>query len=264
MLGDMRIPYFHVDAFTDRVFGGNSAGVCPLETWPDNKSLQRIAAENQLAETAFFTRRDDGAYDLRWFSPTLEVDLCGHATLASAHVLWRHLDESRDLLIFHTLSGPLTVTRHDDRIVLDFPSRPAVCMEPPADVERVLGLRPLFCGKARDYLFLFRDEEQIRELRPDFARLASRDIFGVIATAPGRKVDFVSRFFAPRAGILEDPATGSSHCTLIPFWAERLGKTMLHAKQLSARGGEFFCELRGERVRIAGQAVTYLAGTIEL
>jgi predicted PhzF superfamily epimerase YddE/YHI9 len=259
----MRLDYFHVDAFTDRVFSGNSAGVCPLETWPEDKILQRIAAENQLAETAFFTRRSSDDYDLRWFSPTREIDLCGHATLASAHVLWRHRGEVRDVLTFHTLSGPLTVTRQGPYLALNFPSRPATPMAPPGHVEKILGARPLFCGKARDYLFLLEDEEQVRKLQPDFGRIAEWDTFAVIVTAPGRKVDFVSRFFAPKAGIPEDPATGSSHCTLVPFWAERLKKTVFQARQLSSRGGDFSCELLGERVQIAGQAVTYLTAVIE-
>lgn len=263
------IPYYHVDAFTSRIFGGNPAGVCRVISGLPDDFLQKIAAENNLSETAFISGPNDGVYGLRWFTPTMEVDLCGHATLAAAHVLWRHETDRKpsveDKVIFHTRSGPLAVTRDDqDLMTMDFPSRPARPVEPPADVVQAFSAQPLSCGKARDYLFEFADEETVRNLQPDFARLAAWDAFGIIVTAPGRDVDFVSRFFAPRAGVPEDPVTGSAHCTLIPFWAERLKKPVLHARQVSARSGELFCEAQGDRVKIAGHAVTYSRGHLEI
>jgi predicted PhzF superfamily epimerase YddE/YHI9 len=261
----MQVDYFHVDAFTARAFGGNPAGVCPLKAWLPDATLQAMAAEHKHAETAFAVKEPEGDYALRWFTPETEVDLCGHATLATAHVLWRHGYEAGRELTFITRSGPLTVTREDDLIVMDFPSRPAAPIDPPPDVGEILSATPLACWKSRDYLFEFKEEETVRALRPDFTRLAKwNDVLGVIVTAPGREVDFVSRFFAPRVGVPEDPVTGSAHCTLIPFWSGRLGKTKLHARQISPRGGEIFCEAQGDRVKISGHAVTYLKGTIEI
>jgi len=212
----------------------------------------------------------EGTFRLRWFTPTVEVDLCGHATLAAAHVIWRHDVHSiqpslDDKITFLTQSGPLTVTRNDKGLMtMDFPARPAQRMLPPIDVKEALSAEPLSSWKARDYLFEFADEETVRNLKPDFARLVAWDTFGVIVTAPGHDVDFVSRFFAPRKGVPEDPVTGSAHCTLIPFWAERLGKKVLRARQVSRRGGELFCEWQGDRVKIAGHAVTYMKGVIEI
>lgn len=264
------LPYYHVDAFTSGVFGGNPAGVCRVSPGLPDDLLQKIAAENNLSETAFISGSEDGVYGLRWFTPTMEVDLCGHATLAAAHVLWRHESDIKpsveDKITFHTRSGALIVTRNEKGLMtMDFPARPASPVPPPSDVAQALSAEPISCWKARDYLFEFGDEETIRNLQPDFARLTAWDeAFGVIVTAPGRDVDFVSRFFAPRAGVPEDPVTGSAHCTLIPFWAERLGKTALHARQVSTRGGELFCEARGERVEISGHAVTYTRGYLEL
>ena len=260
----MKIPYFHVDAFTRRTFGGNAAGVCPLSEWLPDETMQLIAAENRHAETAFFVRQGSGEYGLRWFTPTVEIDLCGHATLATAHVLWRHLNEKAERLTFHSKSGPLMVTQRGCRISMDFPSRPAAPASVPPDAKEALGIDPIFCGKARDYLLVLENEDNVREIRPDFDRIAAWDAFAVIVTAPGREVDFVSRFFAPGAGVPEDPATGSSHCTLVPYWAERLKKTEFEARQLSDRGAELFCELAGDRVWIGGEAVTYLTGTIEI
>jgi len=265
----MEAIYYHVDAFTDHVFGGNPAGVCRgIRDLPD-EILQKIAAENNLAETAFISGPQNGVYGLRWFTPTMEVDLCGHATLAAAHIMLRHETDIapavEDKIVFKTLSGLLTVTRDDKNLMtLDFPARPPEPVMPPSDAKEALSAQPISCWKARDYLFEFSTEEEVRGLKPDFARLASWDqAFGVIVTAPGREVDFVSRFFAPRAGVPEDPVTGSAHCTLIPFWAERLKKTVLRAQQVSARGGELFCEAQGARVKIAGHAVTYAKGMIE-
>lgn len=259
----MGFPYYQVDAFTRQVFAGNPAGVCLLADWPEEELLQRIAAENNLSETAFVVQRE-GAFHLRWFTPTVEVDLCGHATLAAAHVLFQHAGLRAPAVEFQTISGMLSVTREGDLLVLDFPKRPAVPCPAPTDLVEGLGVMPVSVAKARDYLAVFEDEETVRNLRPDMARLAKLDCLGIIATAPGLECDFVSRFFAPGAGVPEDPVTGSAHCTLIPYWAERLGRSQLWARQVSARGGELLCELRGERVGIGGHAVTYSTGFLHV
>jgi PhzF family phenazine biosynthesis protein len=259
----MKIPYFEVAAFTARPFGGNPAGICVFERWLPDALLQSIAAENNLAETAFIVARD-GFHEIRWFTPTVEMDLCGHATVGSAHVLFRHLGAQGVSLRFESpISGELGVAREDDRLTLDFPSRPVAPCEMPPGLANALGRSPSEFYKARDYFAVFESEANIKALRPDFAALADLKT-GVIVTAPGGDCDFVSRFFAPALGVNEDPATGSTHCNLIPFWAERLGKKKLFARQLSKRGGELFCELRGDRVGIGGQAVTYLIGEIEV
>jgi PhzF family phenazine biosynthesis protein len=259
----MRLPLFQVDAFTSHVFRGNPAAVCPLQSWLADATLQSIAAENNLAETAFFVRTPS-AYEIRWFTPVTEVDLCGHATLASAHVIFTAFPEPPNEIRFSSKSGPLRVGRTAHGIALDFPSRPpSPCSEYPALVA-ALGNRPRELLLSRDVLAVFDSEDDIRALAPDMSRLTAIDAFAVIVTAPGRTHDFVSRFFAPKAGIPEDPVTGSAHCTLIPYWAARLGKPVLRAAQLSVRGGELFCEHRGDRVTIAGHAVTYLEGTIEV
>ncbi len=257
----MRIPLYQIDAFAREVFRGNPAAVCPLDDWLPDGVLQSIAAENNLAETAFLVG-GEGRYRLRWFTPTREVDLCGHATLASAHVVFEYLEPGRETVVFDSRSGPLAVERREGLITLDFPVLPYEAVEPPALLVEGLGRTPTATYKSRDYLAVFDTEEEIVALRPDMARLAKLDSLGTIATAPGRSSDFVSRFFAPQAGIPEDPVTGSAHSTLTPYWAERLGKTELHALQLSPRGGELFCTARGERVSIAGRAVRYLEGTI--
>jgi predicted PhzF superfamily epimerase YddE/YHI9 len=259
----MKLPLFQVDAFAERVFSGNPAAVCPLEEWLPDAVLQAIAAENNLSETAFFVPRGD-EYALRWFTPRIEVDLCGHATLASAHVILRHLTTGRDEVRFSSPSGPLAVRREGELLALDFPSRPPVPREPPAGLVEALGRPPLELLFARDALLPYATEEEVRALHPDFGALAQVDVFGIIVTAPGHDADFVSRYFAPREGIPEDPVTGSAHCTLVPYWSARLGKARLHARQVSDRGGELFCEDRGARVAIAGRAVTYLQGQIEL
>jgi PhzF family phenazine biosynthesis protein len=259
----MLIPYYQVDAFASRVFTGNPAGVCLLSDWLPDDVLQAIAAENNLAETAFVVQRA-GRYDLRWCTPTMEVDLCGHATLAPAHVIFEHLGYRGDVIRFDTRSGELTVTREGDLFILDFPSRPATPCEPPPQLALGLGSAPQFTAKARDYLAVFATEQEIADLKPDMAALAQLDSLGIIATAPGTNCDFVSRFFAPQAGIPEDPVTGSAHSTLIPYWSQRLKKPKLRARQISARGGELFCEDRGQRVGIGGRAVTYSTGFIRL
>jgi len=260
----MTIPFWHVDAFAGSVFGGNPAGVCLLQRWPQPALMQRIAAENNLPETAFVVPAGS-AFGLRWFTPTAEMDLCGHATLAAGHVLFRHKGWKGASVIFNSPSGPLTVERRDDLLVLDFPARPALPCEPSPMLLSGLKKEPVEVRGARDYLVVYPAEEDVRGLAPDMALLSRIDRMGVIATAPARDgggADFVSRFFAPGVGIPEDPVTGSSHCTLIPYWAHRLGKTSLRARQVSARGGELLCEDAGDRVKIGGRAVTYLAGEI--
>ena len=261
--------YYHIDAFTDRVFGGNPAGVCPLKTWLPDETLQKIAAENNLSETAFFVRSSNGHYDLRWFTPTVEIDLCGHATLASAHVLWKHEGEGSDTLTFQTKSGPLTVTREDnDLLALNFPNRPAREITEPEGLLQAFCLSdaPVWIGQAQDrFLIVLKSGREVLEAVPSFSLLIKYSPGRFILSATGENgIDFVSRYFAPDAGVPEDPVTGSAHCTLIPYWAERLKKTVLRARQVSARGGELFCEALGDRVKIAGHAVTYSRGVIKL
>jgi predicted PhzF superfamily epimerase YddE/YHI9 len=258
----MRIPIYQVDAFASRLFGGNPAAVCPLEQWLPDGTLQAIAAENNLSETAFFVPAA-GRFDLRWFTPAREVDLCGHATLASAYVIFARMEPEADRAVFDTRSGELTVTRSGDRLSMDFPSDPPVPCEPPPGMLEALGGQPLETLRGRYHLAVYGCEREVRELQPDF-RALGRHGGAVIVTAPGDEVDFVSRFFAPAFGIDEDPVTGSAHCLLIPYWAGRQCKSWFEARQVSARGGELSCEDHGERVTIAGQAVLYLEGSIEL
>ena len=258
----MKLPLYQLDAFTTRLFGGNPAAVVLLDDWLPDGVLAAIAAENNLAETAFVIARADVS-PLRWFTPAIEVDLCGHATLAAADVLFRYRFPQLDRLVFSTKSGELVVTRAGALLQMDFPARPGKPVAVTDALAAALGARPREAYMARDLLAIFEAESEIRSLRPDFARIAALDAFAIIVSAPGDTVDFVSRFFAPGAGINEDPVTGSSHCTLVPYWAARLANTRLRAQQLSARGGELLCELRGERVLIAGQVVEYLRGEIE-
>jgi predicted PhzF superfamily epimerase YddE/YHI9 len=257
------LPFYQVDAFTDRVFRGNPAGVVPLDEWLPDEVMQSIGTGNNLSETAFFVK-EGGEWDLRWFTPTVEMDLCGHATLASAFVITTYLEPGRTSFRFRSRSGPLAVTRRPDGLyALDFPAWPgAPCATPPALVE-ALGARPDEVLASRDYLAVFRRQSDVSGLAPDLDRVAKLDR-QVIVTAPGEDCDFVSRYFGPGVGIPEDPATGSAHCTLVPYWSQRLGKRRLFARQLSKRTGEFHCEDLGERVLIAGNAVCYLVGTLRV
>ena len=259
----MKLPLYQVDAFTSRLFGGNPAAVVVLDQWLPDEVLQQIAAENNLAETAFVVARENAA-PLRWFTPTLEVDLCGHATLAAGHVLFAYRYPALKTLTFATRSGVLAVSREADLLSLDFPARPGSPIQVADALASALGARPRAAFLARDILTVFDTEAEIRALRPNFERIAALDAFALIVAAPGNDVDYVFRFFAPRAGIPEDPATGSAHCTLVPYWAQRLGRLKLTARQLSSRVGEFQCELRGERVAIAGRTVEYLRGEIDV
>lgn len=260
----MRLRYFHLDAFGWKPFTGNPAGVVPLEKWLPTSRLQAIAAENNLSETAFLVRTGETSFAIRWFTPAVEVDLCGHATLAAAQVVRTHLVPGATRLEFSSKSGPLLVTARGSKLVLNFPAWPGKRVDPPAALIRGLGKVPRVVYKARDYLAIFGREEDVRALKPDFPALAEVESLGVIISAHGRECDFVSRFFAPRAGILEDPVTGSAHCMLTPYWATALGKEKLTARQLSARGGRLTCQLAGDRVLIGGQVRAYLEGTIDV
>lgn len=267
----MNIPLYWIDAFTSRPFAGNPAAVIPLERWLPDATMQQIAFENGLAETAFFVpRAPRGHFHLRWFTPTIEVDLCGHATLAAAHVLFCERGETGAQLVFASRSGPLTVARRaDDKLELDFPATP---LSPETDasvirsVAAALGAAPEWLGRSRfDRFAVLRDIDAVRALRPDLAHVAAAGGRGLVVTARGdASCDFASRFFAPQSGIPEDPATGSAHCALAPYWAAALGRETLHARQLSARGAELWCTLAGDRVRIAGHAVLYMHGEIRL
>jgi len=258
---DKKLRQYQIDAFATRVFEGNPAAVVPLDHWLTDATMQAIAAENNLSETAFFVPGNE-AYRLRWFSPVGEIDLCGHATLASAWVLFELLGYAGSAIAFDTRSGRLVVARDGQRLAMDFPALPAQPCPAPAALLAGLKRQPVEVLAADDYFAVFESEEDIRALAPDLAELSRLDRRGVCVTAPGNTVDFVSRFFGPKWGIPEDPVTGSSHCTLAPFWATRLGKSHFTARQLSRRGGELHCELRGERVVIAGHAVKFLEGEI--
>ena len=260
----LKIPMYQVDAFAGEIFSGNPAAICPLDTWLPDGQMQAIAAENNLAETAFFVPNGNG-YKLRWFTPAVEVELCGHATLASAFVILNDLTPGERTVSFETKSGKLTVTRDGDLYSMDFPSRPPEsCANVYPGLVAALGGKPEAVLAARDYFVVYGSEAELLALKPDMAALMSIDRFAVIATAPGSKSDFVSRFFAPAKGVPEDPVTGSAHCSLIPYWSKRLGKTKLHAYQVSPRGGELWCEDRGERVIISGKAARFFNGTIFL
>ncbi len=270
----MKLPLFQIDAFTDRLFGGNPAGVCPLQNWLDSDTMQHIAAENNLAETAFFVPQEKtGCFEIRWFTPKTEVNLCGHATLASAFVIFNVLKVEVNALSFQSRSGELRVTRDNELLTLDFPAAETYPFN--TDIRDksgiIVGVPPssvFHCPKLNKLLLLFDREEDIISLNPKFGELSSLlesfGSMGMIVTAPGKQSDFVSRFFAPPVGIDEDPVTGSAHTVLTPFWAQRLNKTKLHAFQLSKRRGELFCELAGDRVLISGKAVAYLKGEIEI
>lgn len=259
----MTIRYYVVDAFTETLFSGNPAGVCLLDGWIDEGLMQRIAAENNLAETAFVVKNGKD-YDLRWFTPEMEVDLCGHATLATAFVLSRHADSAETTYRFHTRSGVLGVERRQELFEMDFPSRMPTNIPLVPAMSEALGVTVREAYRSRDLLLLLESETQVRDLRPDMEKIrALPDFFAVIATAEGENdADFVSRFFAPGAGVPEDPVTGSSHATLIPFWSARLGKKEMKARQLSRRGGVLYCRDRGGRVSISGSARLYMEGII--
>jgi PhzF family phenazine biosynthesis protein len=261
----MRLPLYQVDAFTSEVFYGNPAAVCLLDRWIDDSILQAVAAENNLSETAFLVRNAEG-FDLRWFTPVTEVALCGHGTLASAFVLFTCRKWPEENIRFRTRkSGELVVTRRNDLLEMDFPARPAYAQSPPAGLKEALRVSPQeILGSEEDLLVVLDSEKTVREVQPDFIALDRVACRGTIITARGDRSDFVSRFFAPRVGVPEDPVTGSAHCVLTPYWAGVLRKNDLHAFQVSKRGGELFCTHAGERVKISGKAALYMEGTITI
>ena len=259
----LKLRQFQVDAFASQPFQGNPAAVCPLEQWLPDQTMQAIAEENNLSETAFFVPAADG-FDLRWFTPVAEVDFCGHATLASAHVLYNALGHKERTVSFNTRSGVMTVEREGELYVMNFPALPAQPCAAPQPLIDGLGVRPLEVLAADDYLVLVESEARLRSIVPDFWRLRELDLRGVIVTAPGEELDFVSRFFAPKYGIDEDPVTGSAHCALTPYWSQRLGKRVLRARQVSKRGGDVECEMSGDRVLLRGAAVTFMDASIHV
>lgn len=261
----MKLKIYQVDAFAEEVFTGNPAAVCPLEEWLPDKMLQDIAMENNLSETAYFVEEGEG-YRLRWFTPTTEVDLCGHATLASAHVLYEHLGFGRQAIRFDSNSGKLFVRKEGGRLVMDFPSAGLSLAEKPGFLERAVGIPATELYKDTDYLYVLDSEQQVRSLDPDIRLLGKADARGIIVTAPGEngEYDFVSRFFAPAAGVDEDPVTGSAHTMLAPYWGRRLGKGEVIGRQVSRRGGTVYCRLNEDRVELGGQACTFMEGEIQL
>ncbi len=258
------LPIYQIDAFADRVFSGNPAAVCPLSEWLPDEVMQQVAAENNLSETAFFVQTGDASCHLRWFTPVHEVDLCGHATLATAHLIFEKLNPAIDRIAFETLSGPLLVSRKGELIELDFPSRPATPMALPGGFAEAHGCLPMEFLRASKNMAVFEKESDVQAFQPDLTYIKSLQGDGLIVTAPGDASDFVSRYFAPHVGIDEDPVTGSAHCTSVPYWAARLYKTRLQARQISQRGGALSCELVGDRVKMAGRAVLYMEGRIYL
>lgn len=259
----MKIPIYQVDAFAKERFKGNPAAICLLEEWLDDEVMQKIAAENNLAETAFVIKENEQYY-IRWFTPEREIDLCGHATLATAYIILVHLGFESNKVEFFSQSGLLEVHRKDEKLSMIFPSRAGKISEAPDCLSEALGVEPELILKSRDYMLVYKNEEIIRDIKPDMSLLKKVDSLGIIITAPGENVDFVSRFFAPGCGIAEDPVTGSAHCTLVPYWSNRLGKKELLAKQLSSRGGSLYCRDMDDRVEISGNAVLYLEGSIEI
>ena len=261
----MKIKQFQVDAFTGRVFGGNPAAVCPLQSWPEDNLLQSIAEENNLSETAFFVPSENN-FELRWFTPVKEVDLCGHATLAAAHVIFEHIGYHSDCIAFKTKGGDLTVRKNGNMLEMDFPLYMPKLSVMPDYLAEGLGKTPVTVLEAQDYIAVYDSEETVRSIVPDQTLLNRLGLRGVSVTAPGDNADFVSRFFAPKLGVQEDPVCGSSHCELPPYWADRLNKNILKAVQVSKRGGEILCRVEKEkdRVIISGLAVTFMEGEIYL
>ncbi len=259
----MTLRLLQIDTFTESVLGGNPAAVCPLDAWLDDRTMQAIAAENNLSETAFFVPEGEG-YRLRWFTPNVEVDLCGHATLAAGFVVFEELRPGSERVAFETKSGRLTVTRQGTDLVMDFPAQPAAPVRPPAPLASALGASPIDVLAGADYVAVFEKAAEVAGLRPDSGLLMQLDRRGVVATAPGEDADYVLRFFAPKNAVPEDPVTGNVQTALAPYWADRLGKRRLTVRQLSARGGTMVCEHHGERISIAGRAVRYMDARISI
>jgi len=258
----MKLTLYQIDAFASKPFEGNPAAVCPLDKWLPDKIMQLIAEENNLSETAFYIPLGNGSFEIRWFTPNSEVNLCGHATLAAAYVIFEIEKFKGNTIIFQSKSGKLEVRKRDNWYEMDFPSQPPISCEIPKELIKALNNRPITCLKSEDYLVIFETEEEIQTLEPDYELLKKLDLRGVIVTAKSENYDFVLRFFAPKLGVNEDPVTGSAFTQLVPYWSEIIGKKKLKAKQISKRGGEVLCEFKGERVIIGGKAVKYLEGKI--
>ncbi len=259
----MELPIYQIDAFASRLFEGNPAAVIPLQEWLPDDLLQAIAAENNVSETAYFLPDGDG-FQIRWFTPVNEVDLCGHATLASAYVLYSILGYAQHQILFFSKSGRLSVTRDNDLLIMDFPAQPPVPCEIPVELMKAFATPPLACLRSMDFIAVFRHESEVESAEPDFRQLMKLDLRGVIITAKSDRWDFVARFFAPKYGVLEDPVTGSAYTQLAPYWASRLGMKRFNARQMSPRGGELICELSGDRVFLRGRAIKYLEGRIHI
>ncbi len=259
----MKLSIYQIDAFAKKTFEGNPAAICPLQEWLADDILLSIAEENNLSETAFFIATKEG-FHIRWFTPLTEVDLCGHATLAAAFVIFNYLDYRQDTISFESKSGTLMVSRNETLLVMDFPSQPPTPCSLPIEIERALKIKPVECLKSEDYIIVLENEQQVLDAKPELSLISNIDLRGIILTAKSNSYDFVSRFFAPKYGIDEDPVTGSAYTQLTPYWAKQLDKNKLHSKQISSRGGELFCELLDNRVSIAGYAVKYLQGEIEI
>lgn len=259
----MKLTIYQVDAFSDKVFEGNPAAICPLNEWISDENMQNIAMENNLSETAFFTQNGD-VFDLRWFTPTNEVDLCGHATLASAHIIFNHLNYDEKCIRFNTKSGELKVYKHKNKLLMDFPAVFSEKITPPKYLFKALGIEEAEVYKSDDYMVVLDNENAVLNINPDYNLLASIQTRGIIVTSVSEEFDFVSRFFAPAIGVPEDPVTGSAHTKLVPYWSKKLGKKELYAKQLSQRGGVLWCKMKENRVEIEGSAVTYLIGEIHI
>jgi len=260
----MKIKMYQVDAFTGKLFSGNPAAVCILDKWLPEDFMQNIAMENNLAETAFVVKEQEN-YHIRWFTPKAEVALCGHATLASGHVIFNHLNEKKEEIIFQSKSGELKVRKEGKVLILNFPTDIIHEIEIPSTIAEAIGLHPVGAYKGRtDYMLIYQDQAQIEKIQPDFRKLKQTNARGIMVTAPGKESDFVSRFFAPAVGVDEDPVTGSAHTSLIPYWAKTLGKTEMSAIQLSSRRGYLNCKYLGDRVEIGGKAITYLTAEIDV
>lgn len=259
----MNLTIYQIDSFANKTFEGNPAAICPLQEWLEDDILLSIAEENNLSETAYFIKNEN-TFHIRWFTPTTEVDLCGHATLAAAFVIFNELKYKQNTISFESKSGNLTVTKNEDCLFMNFPAQPPIPCELPDKINQAFHIKPIEALKSEDYIMVLNNENEILNAKPKLELLKDIDLRGVIITAKSDRYDFVSRFFAPKYGINEDPVTGSAYTQLIPYWAKQLDKNKLHSKQLSSRGGELFCENLGKRVSIAGYCIKYLEGTIKI
>ena len=259
----MKLPLFQIDAFSSKPFQGNPAAICPLKKWLPDEVMQSIAEENNLSETAFFVPTMQG-FHIRWFTPVAEVNLCGHATLAAAYVLFNFLEYKEQTIQFDSRSGVLEVSKSDDLLIMNFPAQTPVECDISSEIEKAFGVTPEKCLKAEDYIAIFKNEADIISMKPKQAILKELNLRGVIISSKSEKYDFVARFFAPKYGINEDPVTGSAYTQLAPYWSKELGIARLRAKQLSSRGGELFCEVKKDRVEISGKAVRYMQGEIRI